>query len=672
MRYKQLSLFLTIIALFLVCITAVSAQNFATNIANQTAWFKLDSNTSGVAIDNSPAGNNGAVATSVTVLTGQINNSYHFDVSKTEYVTLKTNDVNLTGPYVTYSGWIKPDDTRTGGHAIFSKLSGPYTNYLIIQHASTNANRFQVDFANNSNGSSLMWDDVITANVWQHFALVFNNTQVTLYINGSKVSTKTANAPLPVFTANAELASRSDDRTQGFNGSIDNFKVNNASATDEQILIEYYSGQNQGNYNLFTVNATNDYNATQITNHFATIGGTTYNANSVRLITNVTSGTIVNVTVGASGYVSNSSTNYNTSVDLLSYLSPTNHIRLTIKNELTEANIANSTIELIADGFSYNATLANGTLYLAPLTPGAYLVRYGAIGFAERFSYFILADGSNVTLSLYLLNSTLGTNVTATVYEQDGTLAQNALIKVLKYDLTTNSYVVREQLVTNFEGRATFDVQLNQEFYKFIVEYPVETIALTTDPSYIDSTAITLVVSTGIDGTEYRYVLGAAGALDFNYATTNFRFTWSDTNAVVTNSCVYAYKLLNNFTATLVNSSCSTASAGTILLAVDNTTGAQYFAKSYFTIRGVTYPVDEAWADLRTVRDWGSLGLVIAICLTVAISFIFLSNPTNFVLSLPVGITLTNIVGLTYFDFWVPMILWIVAIGIVYAMGRGQ
>lgn len=362
------------------------------------------------------------------------------------------------------------------------------------------------------------------------------------------------------------------------------------------------------------------------------------------------------------------------------YVYTTESIYFTFYNETTGSvlNGVNITLELIGSIASYNRTTSNGTIYIDLVTPSAYTLRYYATGgfasqYGVRFSYLTVTSRTTQNISLYLLASSALSNITTTVYSQDGNLVESALVKALKYDLVTNSYIVREQVLTNSQGQAEFEVLFNTEYYKFIVEYPVGTVALTTNPAYINSYDISLVLTSGATGSDYREVLDADGNVLYNSVTGSFRFDWSDSSNTVTQACLYVYRLNANFTGNLINNSCVAGTGGGSLpLAFNNLTGFQYYAKGYLTIDGTSYNVDNAWANLVIAQAFGKTGLVIAIIITVAIAFIFIGNPTTFILTLPVGVTLTNLFGLTYFSQWVIFTLWILVVIITFSMGRSK
>ncbi len=384
------------------------------------------------------------------------------------------------------------------------------------------------------------------------------------------------------------------------------------------------------------------------------------------------------ITVDAAGYaITSVNATFVSGVNnITAYIYTTESVWFKIYNEENESLLyqPNTTVELIGSYASYNVTTSNNaSIYLDLITPDAYIVRYYATGFTPRFGYVEVTDRSTQNVSLYLAPAPSTTNITLTVREQDGSTIEDALVKVLKYDLDTNSYIVQNEVLTDYNGQAIVDVYFNSEYYKFIVEYPVGLVGLETSPAYIISTDITLVISSDVVGANYRYIADAAGSVTYNTATYNFRFTWSDTYHVVQEACLYVFRLENNYTASFVGNNCSTASAGTILISIPNSTQAEYYAVGQFEIADQFYEVDTAWADLRAVNNWGLLGLFIAIGLTVTITFIFIKiGPQAAVLSVPFGITFTNVTGITQFAAWVPVAILGLCLIIIFAMGRDK
>lgn len=354
----------------------------------------------------------------------------------------------------------------------------------------------------------------------------------------------------------------------------------------------------------------------------------------------------------------------------------TNSVLFMFYNEATGALINTTPVylDLIGELLSYNYTTSNGTIYADLLSPQTYAARYAATNYTTRYSYVSITDRTTQNQTVYLLPTSSGaTNITVTVLDSAGFALADALVKVLKYSSVENQYELILQQLSNFEGQIVFDGLIGSEFYKFIVEYPVGDVALETDPTYLYSEDITLVVPTEPSATQgwFNY-LGVETSLEFNPATNNFRFTYSDTNSVLEQACMYVYTVNASLISTLYNQSCSSSASGTLLLPVDNATTMTYTAKTYLTIDGTEYFNRKLSVSFEEPSAFNTLGLLIAALLTVGIVFLFVQTkePAIVVLIVPLAITFTNVVGITSFSVWVPAAIWTICGFVAYIVSR--
>lgn len=359
---------------------------------------------------------------------------------------------------------------------------------------------------------------------------------------------------------------------------------------------------------------------------------TTANTTGTSVQADVVNGHIVNVSLDASGYEVKTAlvtagagiTNYQFN------LYTTNSISFTFYDETTNTQFTNATnveIELISDIYSANYTvLGNNTLYLDLLSPTTYTIRYSATGYDERIYYLTLTNRSHTDLTLYLLNSSTTTAVTATVYDEVGQVVEGAIIKVLKYDLPTNTYILREMQSTNFEGDAVLNLLLGSEYYRFIIEYPSGTAKLTTDPTYVYSTTISFQISISTTGGENFYNSREVSyTLTASNNTRGFFFTFSDGDGLVSQGCLKVYQYQTSGI-TLVNSSCVSGSAGSATLYVANITGKTYVGRAY-----VYYGSDEELLDSVTLsapatQEYGNLGLILTALVSIFLVFMARDN----------------------------------------------
>jgi len=300
-------------------------------------------------------------------------------------------------------------------------------------------------------------------------------------------------------------------------------------------------------------------------------------------------------------------------------------------------------------------------------------MRYGATGYEERFYYFVLTNRSAQELTLYMINSTDAYNVTVTVIDQSTTPIEGAIVKALKYDLDTNSYILQEVGVTDTDGKTIMSLTYNDEYYKFVVEYDGETLK-TTNAAYITSASYTLQVTLGEDiGTGFYEYDSLDFDISFNTGTDTFRFNYNDVYGVTTEVCLYVYEV-DAQGETLVNNTCSSSAAGTLLLSVDAVNGTYYVAKAYYvdssgtqqylTSLGYTYPSSDVF---------GSLGLFLQILITLTmVSIVLVSGASVSMLFFlaPLSLLLGRIVQLNAigYEYLTPLIV----VGIIISIAMDK
>ena len=300
----------------------------------------------------------------------------------------------------------------------------------------------------------------------------------------------------------------------------------------------------------------------------------------------------------------------------------TNSINFIFRDEETKALINNVSFELISDVFANNYSTTNGTDYLDLLSPIEYSIRYVSDGYLERFYYFNLQNRTHTNLTLYLVSNSTAQEVTGNVYDEGNHLIEDAYIKVLRFDLTTNAYLVQEIMKTNFEGQTMLHLILNDEFYKFIIEYPLGTIVKETSPTYIYATNLNFQIQLGEDiASNFYNSQDVSYSLIFNNNTNNFRFTYSDANNIVSQGCLKVYRI-TSFKESLYNSTCVSSATSTILINVANITGATYRADAFVYFGEDEYYLISEYKSFDTANIGGNFGVFLIIILMILFVFV--------------------------------------------------
>jgi hypothetical protein len=218
------------------------------------------------------------------------NRAFNFDGTD-DIVSIGTNLTNAIGTssVLTVEAWVKPS-SLTGGGSIISNHN--LNTSFCLRRSGDTYNAF-IGFGTHGVTSAA---NTATLNVWQHVAMVFNSTSVSLYINGSLAgSTTFAPYNLPVNSVgNATCQIGNNGFNEAFQGDIDEVRVWKRAlcqgeiqkkkdgiipTTDNQLLANYHfehgtvGGNNSGVTTLVDASG-NNFNGT-VTN--AALVGTTSN-----------------------------------------------------------------------------------------------------------------------------------------------------------------------------------------------------------------------------------------------------------------------------------------------------------------------------------------------------------------------------------------------------------
>lgn len=390
----------------------------------------------------------------------------------------------------------------------------------------------------------------------------------------------------------------------------------------------------------FTANATDIDNG--YTEELSTITG--------EIIFNVTNGNW-SINIMPNGYEYDSINIYTTAQqeNYTFNLYTSNSVYFTFYDELTNdlINFTKIEMEFISNIFSYNYTTTNGTLYVDLLSPNNYTLRYrdNASIYYEDFYYFNLQNNTFTNLTIYMLNRSVYTNATATVVDEVLNNVEGAFIKVLKYQQLDNTYKLIEIVETNFEGKANLHLTLNDEYYKFIIEYNGET-KKTTNPSYVFSNDLTFQISLEDSiASSYFSTLNVDQTLTYNNNTNNFVYTYNDNNNVLSQACMYVYTMIGA-TRTLYNSTCSSSVSGTILINAPEVNGTTYKADTYITFDSDPIFTQSLYKSFAQTLNAGSLGALMVVLLTIVFVGMGIWNISVALVLAPMSMILASLIGL--------------------------
>jgi len=415
------------------------------------------------------------------------------------------------------------------------------------------------------------------------------------------------------------------------NATVNNFTVNGTSTTNGVLYFRLFNDT----YN-FTITDADDINGVEYANQ--------------------------NATLTASPYLRN----------YTFALSYSNTINISFYDEETGALINTTTVyfEYISTSQSDNLSTTTGNITESFLLPDTYTFRYNALGYADSFYYLTLEDRSFNSLNLTLLNLSSASNVTLNVFDTLGNKLEGAIVKILKFDVINNNYDVTEILQTNFEGVAIANIVLNSEYYKFIIDYDGLTV-LTTNPTYIYGTDLTFYVPIGTQGMEdFFSEADISGQITYNYNTNLATFTYSDLDNTATQGCLYVYTRSGD-TNTLVNSSCSSSSSGTLYGYAFNSSNNWVF-EGKVTKGGEEYLISSYRVDFTPKLDESGSGAFFAFLLLAVVVFIGLFSLEVAIVLGSVVPLLFTITGLASFDYVVTIPIFVLGLVTAFIIGSNK
>lgn len=394
--------------------------------------------------------------------------------------------------------------------------------------------------------------------------------------------------------------------------------------------------------------------------------GTTVLTNHKRYQFNLTNYDYVILTAGTTG-VGGNKLKFD---DVELYQEPPT-VNLTFYDEKTRQGINNVSYELYIGNTAVLANTTTGTTNLEINDTGILEIVYNSDGYYLRRYFLNITSESNEDINLYLLNSSLtnADEISYSITDQSGVNLDGALISVLRRysinDVTT--YETVEMSESNLNGEGYLHLEKYDATYLFSVEYEGDTILITGD-NVLSKDSIVLKGTVGDRVTEGLYDLYGI-TYSLSYANFNHTLVWSDSEGNLENICITTYRYLATGKIT-TNSSCSTSTAGTIILGIGGTTG-NYETVVIATIGGEEYVLV---TDTRNLNDVGTNigieGLFWIIILVVVVGFMGSFSPVTAVLLTVFSLIMATIMGIASFTMGGLMFLACIAGFIIYSLRK--
>lgn len=460
--------------------------------------------------------------------------------------------------------------------------------------------------------------------------------------------------------------------------------IENLSSSLANITVYYSNGTKISNWNISITS--DDYPSWPAENGSTSSGS--YNFSGI----NGTYTAIMNDAIGTetftftlNAYTQNISF-YHFGIDnCTAYHVPT--MNFTIWNEETAALLNNSALNIYLEITSsyypgnkiYNFSFSTGNYY-ALCVPNNTITGWTAYAQAEysnlpnydEKNYYLInynLSNTSANIDLYLAYNTSQLKLKVRDYTDQG--ISNAYIKVLSYDLGTNSYKTTEIVKSDSSGDAYAEIIPNIQWYAFIVEYNGR-IYLQTLPTKITTSELTLRISLTSDYfTNYNIVAGIANILFYNNATSTFSFTYDDPTGNVQQGCLQVTER-NAFRDSVLNTTCVNSSASTILISIAGVAGNYtYIASSYAMIDGISIPLNSTSVNLNTTyKMFGALGWLITFLLVITLVLVGCWHPSVAIVLAVFGIIASVIMNFIYVTWTSIVVLVIIGAIALYRVGN--
>ena len=232
----------------------------------------------------------------------------------------------------------------------------------------------------------------------------------------------------------------------------------------------------------------------------------------------------------------------------------------------------------------------------------------------------------------------------------------DAIVKAQRFDISTNTYKLQEVCTTNSEGQCQMSLSLDDEYYKFVVEYN-SVVLLTTTPEILRKNTLVLqvVIGDGIAEEIFQYE-DITKSLVFNETSGNWRLVYNDVNGLISSVTlkIYEVKASGN---TLLNSSTLLTSSGTILIPMSVTNNTLYEAVAYYD--NDNFLISETYT-LLDAGIIGKKGLILQIFISLFFVIITLRRLEMIGISISISLLFGNLIGfiaIPYSAIWTILII---------------
>lgn len=287
---------------------------------------------------------------------------------------------------------------------------------------------------------------------------------------------------------------------------------------------------------------------------------------------------------------------------------------------------------LISRNFS-NAVKSNSTKYCITPNSTSFIADITGIYTVGGVEYSYSTENTNLSnttkfVNLYVSSGT--EQVTMNVKDLGGNNIEGAIIRILEFDIGTNTFTQVESVSTDVSGNALANLKLLSTLYVFKVEYLGE-IKLTDGPTKVLSATKNFRIDIS-GGNQWKENSGALslmeGSIVFNNVTKTFTYTYDDTGQSVSGGCLEVIK--HNFSKSVVvggERTCTTGTSGVINVVVGSISKDRYIATGTIELNAIDYILAILEEDFGTTErffgeDERKVGVFASFMLITAITMI--------------------------------------------------
>lgn len=343
-------------------------------------------------------------------------------------------------------------------------------------------------------------------------------------------------------------------------------------------------------------------------------------------------------------------------------------IHINFYDEQTDTPLTNTniTLEFISNTVTYNYSTSTGQLTINFTATEDYVLRYTSAEYGrKRHYYFTVSNQSFNNLTLYLLNNSVSSDIQVVVYDKVAlNKVDGAFVYAQRYYQHDNAYKTVAMYETDPGGNAWFDLEKQTEKYKFIIDYPLRTTLLVTQPTYIEQDTLNLYIDfTSPIADLFINKEKIRASITYNNNTRIFSCTYNDFSLIGSNYCLNIKKY-GHYGSEVLNRSCLSVQSGTIQLKHPEA-NATYYATFTADINGQTTTILTVFKDIGDKTPLGTFGVFLTAIIIILLAFVSGFHILALVIAMS-GLVFSKLIGLLALDWgW---ILGLYALGLILTM----